>query len=485
MVHDSHSRRPLRYSCFLMTLGLSLLFSSCMVGPEYQPPENSKTVEIDLPEYSEFDYDPAKLSQWWNIFNDPALTSLINRVQEGSLNVKIAYARIKEARAIAGIASTGLYPSVDADGSVDWGKESENVNPLATGSQTEYTLSADVSWEIDLFGRIRRSMEATTADFQASQEDFKNVLITIQAEVASTYLQLRTYQAQLGTSLKNIQAQKSMLDLTRVRFENGISSNLDVTQASRILANTKAIVPVTRIGLAQSITTLSVLLGEPSGKLRFELQAVHPVPLAPGKLIVGIPAERIRQRPDIRKAERQLAAQTARIGVATADLYPSFSLTGYLGISSLSAGTLFDSDSQIYGIGPTLRWNIFDMGRIRQQIAVEDARTEQALHNYELTMLRAIKEVEDRFNEYHEKGIRVTALAESVKVSRETLEMATELYQDGLSSFQDVLDAQRSVFAAESNLDAARGNTSIQLVGLYKALAGGWNAQAPQTNTQD
>ena len=482
-MYDNTRLKPFfRRHCLWIMLIPLLALSGCMVGPNYQAPESEKAVEIEVPEYPEIFYSHADFSRWWDIFNDPTLTSLIDRAEQGNLDLKIAIARIKEARAAAGIVSAELFPSVDADGSVDWRKESENVNPLATSNQTEYTLSADAGWEIDLFGRIRRSMEAATADFQVSREDFNNVLITIRAEVAGTYLQLRTFQAQQETTLKNIQAQKSMLNLTMVRFENGLASKLDVAQAGRILANTKSELPVIRTGLAQTITSLSVLLGEPSGKLRIELQTADPVPLPPAEVTVGIPAESIRQRPDIRRAERQLAAQTARIGVATADLYPSFSLTGYLGISSLSTGSLFDSDSQIYGIGPTLRWNIFDMGRVRNQIAVEDARTEQALHNYELTMLQAIKEVEDRLNGYHEQRIRMAALAESVKASQEALKMSTKLYKDGLSGFQDVLDAQRSLLAAESNLDATRGDISIQLVGLYKALAGGWNPGQLQTN---
>lgn len=460
-----------------------LALSSCMVGPDYRSPENGENITISSQDHTGIYYDTADLSQWWEIFSDPVLTSLINRITEGNLDIKIAIARIKEARAAAGIVSSALFPSVDADAAVNWGKESENVNPLATSNRTEYTLSADMGWEIDLFGRIRRSMEAATADFQASQEDFNHVLITIRAEVAATYLQLRTLQAQLTTARNNIRSQKEMLHLTRVRYKNGIVSSLDVAQASLVLANTEAELPVIRTGLTESLTSLSVLLGVSSDTLRQELQQVQPVPLPPEEITVGIPAERIRNRPDIRRAERELAAQSARIGVATADLYPSFSLTGTLGLSSLNSGDLFDSASQLYGLGPSLRWNIFDMGRIRQRIAVQDARTEQALHSYELTILRAIKEVEDRLSGYYEQRLRMAALSKSVSFSRETLSMSTKLYKDGLTSFQDVLDAQRSLLSAENNLDISRGKTSIQLIGLYKSLAGGWDTrQLPVEN---
>jgi NodT family efflux transporter outer membrane factor (OMF) lipoprotein len=438
-------------------------------------------MRLQAGEYPELRYEQKDLSRWWEVFNDPELSSLIIRSRQNNLDIMTALARVKEARAALGVVSSDLYPSVDADGSVDWGKQSENVNPLATSEQTVYSLAADAGWEIDLFGRIRRSIEAATADYQATREDHNDILITVLAETAATYLQMRTLQAQLATSRKNIESQRAMLELTRIRYKYGLATYLDVAQATQVLTNTEADLPTIRTGLAQSITSLSVLTGESSAALQKELQTVVQIPLPPAEVAVGIPADRLRQRPDIRKAERQLAAQTARVGVATADLYPTFSLTGNLGLASLDTGNFFDSNSGVYGIGPSFSWNIFDMGKIRQQIAVQDARTEQLLHAYELTMLRAIKEVEDRLKAYHEQRIRMNALQHSVAASRETLDMSTKLYKDGLTGFQDVLDAQRSLLVAESALDEARGNTGIQLVGLYKALAGGWNTEQADT----
>ncbi len=464
-----------------LLLPLVLLLSGCMVGPDYQPPATDSQVQIQASEYAELRYEQADLSQWWNVFNDPQLTSLVTRAQQNNLDIMTALARVREARAVLGVTSADLYPAVDADGRIDWGKQSENVNPLASTEETQYSLTADAGWEIDLFGRIRRAVEAAEADYQATWEDHNDIMITVLAETATTYLQVRTLQAQLATALKNIESQRAMLGLTKVRYKYGIATYLDVAQATQVLANTEADLPVIRTNLDQRITSLSVLLGSPSEPLRGELGPGTAVPLPPAEVAVGIPAQRLRQRPDIRRAERQLAAQTARIGVATADLYPTFSLTGTLGFASLQTGDFFESNSAVYGIGPSFRWNIFDMGKIRQQIAVQDARTEQALHVYELTMLRAIKEVEDRLRGYHEQLIRLAALGHSVQASRETLDMSTKLYKDGLTSFQDVLDAQRSLLAVESSLDEARGNTGIQLVGLYKALAGGWKTEQEPT----
>lgn len=452
-----------------------------MVGPDYNQQETERNLQIDVAEYQEAKYEQIDLRHWWGVFNDSVLEELISRAEKNNQDLKSALARVKEARALAGVVASELYPVVDANGSVAWSKQSENVNPLDTSEQTLYNLSADTGWEIDLFGRIRRSLEAATAEYQASLEDRRDVLITVRAEVATTYLQCRILQAQLETALKNISSQKSMLELTTTRYKFGLATYLDVAQATRVLANTEADLPDIRAGLAQKKTTLAVLLGEPSSIVQEVLEPTRSIPIPPPEVVVGIPAERIRQRPDIRRAERQLAAQTARIGVATAALYPAFSLTGMLGFSSLGADTLFDAESGVYGLGPSVHWNIFNMGRIRQQIAVEDARTEQALHSYELTLLQAMKEVEDSLKGYHEQRLRLEALEKSVQASMETLDMSTKLYKDGLTGFQDVLDAQRSLFTAESNLDEARGNTGIRLVGVYKALAGGWStASAPQ-----
>ena len=453
------------------------LLCGCLVGPDYQPPKIDERVQVESLVYQEMRYERADLSRWWEVFSDPLLSSLIDRAVQNNLDLKIALARVKEARAAVGVISSDLYPTLDAGATIERSRQSENVNPLATKAETEYGLSLDAGWEIDLFGRNRRSIEAATADYQVSLEDQNDILITILAEVARTYFQVRTLQAQLSTVHKNIESQKAMLKLTRARYKYGLASYLDVSQATRVLANTEADLPLLRVQLDQNVTGLSVLLGEPSRRLRQELQSVCPVPLPPTEVVVGIPAEQIRQRPDVRKAERQLAAETARIGVVTADLYPSFSLTGTLGMASLNTGNFFDADSRLYGFGPSLRWNIFDMGKIRRQIEVADARTEQALHTYELTMFEAIKEVEDNLKGYHEQRLRMGALGHSVQASRETLAMSTKLYKDGLTSFQDVLDAQQSLLATELNLDAARGNTSIQLVGLYKALAGGWSSE--------
>ncbi len=462
------------FSVFCILLPVSCLLTSCTVGPNYEAPENTKNIQIQEVVYPELRYEQTDLSHWWDIFADPILSSLISRAEENNLDIKIAIAQVTEARAIAGIAASEMYPTIDGGGAIATGQESKNVNPLGGIEQTKHSLFADFSWEIDLFGRLRRYMEVSTAEYEATMEQQNGVLITIRAEVVRTYLNIRTLQAQLATAQKNIKSQKSMLHLTRVRYKTGLATYLDVAQAKQVLASTEADLPTIKTNLSKSISSLAVLVREATIDIRKEMEEVTPIPMPPAMVTVGIPAERIKQRPDIRKAERRLASQTARIGVATADLYPTFSLTGTLGAASLQTSNFFDSDSLTYGFGPSFSWNIFSMGRIRRNIEAEDARTEQALHSLELTILEAIKEVEDSITAYHEQRNRLAALEKTVKASKETLSMSTKLYKDGLTGFQDVLDAQRSLLVAENNLDLARGNTGIQLVSLYKSLAGGW-----------
>ena len=462
-----------RFIAFLLSAA-ALTLSSCMVGPNYQAPETSEQLDITSIFYPDIKLEPVDQAEWWKIFDDELLSSLIRLGETNNLSVQIALAKIKESRAILGVQGAALFPAVNANGDIFWGKESENVNPLATSDQTQYSLSADASWEIDLFGKIRRSIEAAAADYQASIEDKKYILISTRAEIAIKYLTIRSLQAQLNTAIKNIISQREMLHLTEVRYKNGIATYLDVAQASRVLATTEAELPLIRLQMTQNFSALAILTGKPSDALRAELQEEYTFPFPDKAIAIGIPAERIRQRPDVRKAERQLAAQTARIGVATADLYPSFSLIGTLGLASLSTGNFFQTGSQVYGIGPSLTWNIFDMGRIRQNIVVQDARTEQALLNYELTMLQAIKEVEDSLSGFHEQKERHLALTKAVEAAKDSLEMSATLYKDGLTSFQDVLDAQRSLLSVENSLDQATGNAAIQLITLYKSLAGGW-----------
>jgi NodT family efflux transporter outer membrane factor (OMF) lipoprotein len=414
------------------------------------------------------------IRRWWTVFEDLMLTQLIEEAAQSNLDLKAAVARVDEARARLGVVTGERVPRVDAQGSAIRQRSSENA--LSNfGTRTFYSPGIAASWEIDLFGRIRRSVESAAADFQASEEDCTDVLITLYAEVARTYMDIRAYQARLDAAEGNIKSQKQVLELTRARFKYGLTTDLDVAQAQRVLASSEAEVPPLRIELARAVNTMAVLLGRPPGALYDELSVVKPIPLPPAKATVGVPVDLLRQRPDIRRAERQLAAQTTRIGVATADLYPSFSLTGSFGYESVNTSDLFDAGSRVFTFGPSLRWNIFDGGRIRNQIKVQDALTQQALLSYEQTVLNALNEVENALVAYLEQRIRLGALQRSVDASKRSVKLSTNLYKQGLVDFQNVLDAQRDLFNFENQLAAARGNSAANFIQLYKALGGGWN----------
>ena len=460
-------------SCSLLIICIAL--SACMVGPDYKPPK------VQVPEDYREVPDPAllrdkgKITSWWKVFNDPLLMELIKEASRDNLDLKTAVARVKEARAQVGVEKGELYPVVDADVQGTRERTSENLGGQGGITANQYDLGFDASWEIDLFGSIRRSVEAAEADLQASEEDRADVMISLYAEIATKYLTLRSLQAQITAAKRNIASQKEVLILTQKRLKYGLATALDTAQAESNLADSETTVPPLRIELVKAINSIGILLGRPPGALYDRLSKVEPIPVPPKSIAVGVPADLLRQRPDIRQAERELAAQTARIGVATADLYPSFSLTGSLGFQSISTGHLFDGSSLAYSFGPTLSWNLFNRDRIRSQIQVEDARTEQALLNYEQTILEALNEIENAMTSLVEQRVQYEAQLRSAKAARRTVKLATRLYKDGLADFQNVLDAQRSLLDIELQVAEAEGDTATNVVALYKALGGGWD----------
>jgi len=459
--------------CPLLVICIGL--GACTVGPDYKRPK------VQVPEGYREVPDPALIREkgdittWWKVFNDPLLVELIEEASRENLDLKTAVSRVKEARAQVGVQKGELYPVVDAKAQGERARTSENLGGLGGITENQYSVGIDASWEVDLFGRIRRSVEAAEADLQASEEDRADVMISLYAEIATTYLTLRSLQAQINTALKNIDSQKEVLTLTQKRFKYGLATDLDVAQAERILAGSESTVPPLRIELVKAINSIGILLGRPPGALHDRLSQMKPIPVPPKSIAVGVPADLLRQRPDIRQAERRLAAQTARIGVATADLYPSFSLSGFLELQSISTGNLLDESSLAYSLGPTLRWNLFNRNRIRSQIQVEDARTEQALLSYEQAILNALNEIENAMTKLLEQRVQYEAQKRSATAARRTVMLATRLYKDGLVDFQNVLDAQRSLLDLELQVAEAEGEAATNVVALYKALGGGWN----------
>ena len=461
-----------------LTAYIVLALTGCAaVGPDYarvepqMPDEWHAELQSGLTAGSlEF----ATLAYWWSTLNDAELDSLVARAVKGNLDLKNARARVREARALRGISKANLFPTLDAAASASKQRSSENSG---TGTESKlYTADFDAGWELDVFGGVRRSVEAAQASLEATQEDLYNVLVSLLAEVALNYVEVRTFQGRLAVTEANIKTQQETYDLNQSRYQAGIIDELPVQQSLRILESSRSQIPSLKTGLEAAKNRLAVLLGEQPGKLHRELAAKRPIPELPKTVVIGIPAETLRHRPDIRRAERNLAAQTARIGVATADLYPKFRLFGTIGLESLSSGDFFEWASRTWSIGPGVSWKIFQGGAIRQNIEVQTARQEQALIQYEAAVLRAQEEVENILVAYAKEQLRRESLSKAATAAQRAALVAKDQYQAGLVDFNNVLDAQRSLLILQDVLHQSNGAVITNLVRLYKALGGGWKS---------
>jgi NodT family efflux transporter outer membrane factor (OMF) lipoprotein len=456
-----------------------LLLSGCItVGPDYEAPEAETPDTWHQVMIRGLQEGHADLQTWWTVFQDPLLDQLIERAFAGSLSLREAVARVEEARASYGIAAGERFPDIDAQGSAQRVRESSEivsvVPPPTTRNDNFFAAGLDSTWELDLWGRIRRSVESAESSYEASLEDYRDVLVTLYADVGFTYVQVRALQDRIRYAEQNVRTQSGSLQLTADRNRAGLVGDLDVRQAELNLATTEAFIPTLRIALAEAIHRLSVLLGLEPHALVGELEAEAPIPVPPQQIVVGLPTELLRQRPDIRSAERRLAAQNAQIGVAKAALYPTFSLSGTFSVEAIRGNKLFDWNSRAYGIGPVFRWNVFDGGRIRSNVRAQDARTEQLLQRYEDTVLRALEEVENSMVAYVQESERRDALDRSVVAARQAVDLVNTLYRTGLTDFQNVLDTERSLFQQEDQLAESEGFVSQDLIQLYRSLGGGW-----------
>jgi NodT family efflux transporter outer membrane factor (OMF) lipoprotein len=410
------------------------------------------------------------------------LDSLIARAVAANLDLKIAESRLREARAALGVADAGFGPSLTAAGSAAREKASEHqpvlgslpIPPSVPFTNNVYQAGFDAAWEIDVFGGTRRAAEAATADLAAAEYSRRGALLSLLGEVARNYVETRSYQRRLVIVQENIAAQSDALSLSKDRAAKGLTSDLDATQAAALLATTQAEVPTLESERDASIHRLGVLLAQPPGALRDELAQAAPIPASPAEVPVGLPSELLLRRPDVRQAERELAAQTARIGVATADLFPKFFLTGTAGWESVNTGDLFSSGSKIWSVAPSVQWQLFDSGRIRANIRVQDARQEQALAHYEQTVLNAFEEVENALIAYANEQVRNKSLAQAVAANQDSLHLANQRYTNGLASFLDVVDAERSLYETQDQLVQSDRTVAVDLIALNKALGGGW-----------
>lgn len=474
-----------------LLLAASLFVTGCAaVGPDYVPPSVPMPTawSSDLPEG--VGAGEAELLEWWTLFEDPVLSGLIDRASRGNLDLRAAVSRIDEARAMLGVARGARLPRIDADASYSRSRQSsesslggKTLGDLVSVTDVDtYATALGAGWELDVFGRVRRSVESSHANWQASVEDYGGVLVALRGEVALVYIETRALQSRIAIAERNVDAQRASRDIVRQRREAGTAPGLELAQADANVASTEAALPQLRAQLRLATNRLSVLLGEHPGTLEGELGSPTPVPSPPENVLVSIPADLLRKRPDIRRAERLLAAQTARVGVATADLYPRLSLSGVFGFSAQSPGDLFQASSRTFGVGPSLVWNVFSGGSVRSTIDVEDARVEQALVVYEQTVLRALEDVESALTSYGHERTRNTSLRSAVEAYRRAVGFAEDLYKGGKTDFQNVLDAQRNLLAFEDQLATSNAALVEHLVAMYRAMGGGWSAGQQQRN---
>ena len=490
--HNSNRRR-VPASCslevfqvILFTLALSLLATGCAVGPNYKPPVNSALPPTYSSGARTNPAPAALLSQWWTVFQDAQLDMLIREAAETNLDLRLATARLKEVRAQRLSAAASWFPAVNAGAGYARSRSSENaaagrsLNAFRIPLENDdFSARMDVSWELDLFGGTRRSVEAARADLAASAEMRREVLVSVLSEVGLGYLDLRGFQRQLAVARENLTAQEQTLKLTRDRSKAGLSSELDTARAEAQVARTRSQIPPLEEGVSRSLHHLSVMLARPPADLVERLGTVAPIPSSPPGVPVGLPSDLLRRRPDVRRAERELAAATARIGVATSDLFPKFFLTGAAGLQSLESSDFINAGSRLWSLGPSLKWPLFAGGKIRQGIRVQEARQEQALLRYEQVVLRSLEEVENSLVAFGREQERQRSLVDAERATRRASVLAGEQHRAGLVDFLTVLDADRSLLAAQDELARSERMLGQNLIRLYKALGGGWEpAQA-------
>lgn len=418
-----------------------------------------------------------ELSSWWKTLEDPVLTELTGQAIHANLSVRQRVAALKQARAQRGITRARNFPTVGADTGIYRTGAGSTSTSAGNGSASDlFSMGLDAGWEIDLFGGIKRANEAADADLAAGEADLKDILVSITAEVALSYLDVRVYQTRLDVAAANIEAQEKTAGLIQSRYQAGLSDELALKQAVYNLKSTQSQIPTLRTGLEAAKNRLAVLTGRQPGALHELLKHHDVIPSAPILIAVGVPADTLRRRPDIRKAERRLAAQTARIGEAEAERYPKFNLMGSIGLESLEVGDILGWSSRIWQMGPGVSWNIFDAGSIRRNIQVQTAIQEQYLLAYEQSVLSALEEVENALTAFAEEQIRKNRLLEAVAAAQRAAELAQEQYTAGLIDFSNVLDAQRSLLSFEDELAVSDGKVVTNLVALYKALGGGWSS---------
>lgn len=471
----------------------AVLVTGCAaVGPDYSRPSVEVPPAWLEAERLELDTSPAELAEWWKTLGDPMLDELVRLAIENNNNLKIAGLRVIEAQARLGIARGSQFPQVQvATGDIAAIGTSESTEDVVTDSDTlQANLGAAVSWEIDFWGRFRRGVEAADAQLLASVASYDDLVVLLIAQVVDTYALLRAAEEQLALAKDSLEIQQNSYDIVQVLYKNGQSSELDALQAKTLLLGTAASVPGLEQTARQTRNTLSLLLGMAPTDMTELLGEEGKLPVLPASMSFGVPADLLRQRPDVRAAELQAMAQSANVGVATADLYPSFSLDGFLGLSATESSTsestdLFRADSIAYSAGASFVWPFLNYGRIRNNIRVQDARLQRDLIQFRETVIQAAGEVENAIASLHGTGRQDTILGEGVATARRSADLSLLRYQEGFADYQRVLDSQQALFSQQQRYARNRGEVIRSLVSIYRSLGGGWQAVRPASFVSD
>ena len=464
-----------------LILLLIMTFAGCKaVGPDYHKPNLSPKGIWHAPMQKGLSANPADpkvLAQWWTIFNDPVLTDLISQAVENNLDVRLALERVHQYRLLKGIEEADKLPTITASGGASWTGIS-NEDGTGTVSKT-YSAGLDTSWEIDLFGRIKRSIEAADATLSAKQEALRDALVSLTADLADSYIDVRAIQIRLSVVRQSIASQTESFQLTQWQHQAGLTDELDVHQARYSLESAKAQIPALESTLSEAMNRVAVLSGLAPGTLHQKLTSPTPLPTMPATIAVGLPADALRRRPDIREAEYELIAQTAQVGVATADIYPELTLSGSIDADALSPAKLIDNildpSHWARSLAASLSHTLFDAGSIRRNIDVQSSLQEQALIQYETAILSALEEVENTLVAYAKEQIRLGHLTVAAEQALTAEDLAKKKYESGLIDFTTVLTSQQTVLSYQNDLAASQGACVSNLITLYKVLGGGWN----------
>lgn len=468
-----------------------LLMSGCaMVGPDFKVPttqvretwKESKNPSVVTKK------EKAEYTEWWAVFNDPILNNLVNIAYRQNLPLQVAGLRILEARSKLGIAIGQQFPQLqEATTSLIYSNLSQNAPNISSLDRKfwDFNIGFDAAWELDFWGRFRRGIESSSASMSASITNYDDILVTLTAEVARVYVLIRTLEELIQVTQRNVVIQQSSYEIANIQFKEGAVSELDPQQAMTLLRDTQSQIPQLKASLNQAKYELSVLLGMPPSHLKEILDTeTAKIPMAPSEVAIGLPADLLRRRPDVKRAELQAAAQSAKIGIARADLFPRIALVGGVGFQTSENGgvmsnaaelaKIFSSKSWTFFAGPDVRWNILNYGRIKNTVRVEDARLEQLIVNYQNAVLLAAEEVENGLSGFLGARKQVAFLVDAVSAAERTVELANIQYRDGLVNYTRVLNSQQFLVQEQAVWIRARGKIATSLISVYKALGGGW-----------